>query len=82
MAIIIYTTDEAPQFRLIWSRGFAHPVHYVWYGDITHDGLSELVVVSAGGVHVMQVQLAHYIRCRCIQYMYIGAGFLSAVRPV
>ena len=42
-------------FRLMWSKAFAHPIHRVWYGDITHDGLSELVVLSAGGIHIMQV---------------------------
>ena len=51
----ITTSDAIPQFVLIWSRGFAHPLHSVWYGDLTNDGLSELLIVSTGGVHIMQV---------------------------
>ena len=43
------------QFKLIWRRSFAHPIHQVWYGDLTHDGLSELAVISMGGVHILQV---------------------------
>lgn len=27
----------------------------MWYGDLTHDGLSELAIVSTGGVHILQV---------------------------
>ena len=58
------STDDMPsdlgfhvrsQFKLIWRRSFAHPIHQVWYGDLTHDGLSELAVISMGGVHILQV---------------------------
>ena len=55
-----YTDDQtAPSFELVWQRGFAHPIHCVWYGDVTHDGLSELVVLSVGGVHILQVSATH-----------------------
>ena len=50
-----HVLDGRSEFKLVWSRGFSHPVHHVWYGDLTHDGLAELVVVSTGGVHIMQV---------------------------
>lgn len=46
---------SSPSFELVWERAFAYPIHRVWYGDLTHDGLSELVGVSMGGVHVLQV---------------------------
>lgn len=58
------STDDMPsdlgfhvrsQFKLIWQRSFAHPIHQVWYGDLTHDGLSELAIISMGGVHILQV---------------------------
>ncbi len=50
--------SSSPCFKLVWQRSFAHPLHCVWYGDITHDGLSELVVLSMGGVHILQVSVA------------------------
>ena len=40
----------------MWQRSFAHPLHCLWYGDLTNDGLCELVAVSMGGVHILQVQ--------------------------
>ena len=52
---------SSPSFEQVWQRGFAHPIHCVWYGDVTHDGLSELVVVSMGGVHILQVH-SHAVR--------------------
>ena len=30
----------------------------MWYGDLTHDGLSELTIVTTGGVHILQVSLS------------------------
>jgi len=41
----------------------------VWYGDLTHDGLSELAVVSMGGVHILQVcrfTASRFYRATCI----------------
>ena len=43
------------QFELEWQRSFAHPIHCLWYGDLTNDGLCELVIVSMGGIHILQV---------------------------
>ena len=45
-----------PGVELVWQHSFTHPVHCVWYGDLTHDGLSELAVVSMAGVHILQVR--------------------------
>ena len=28
----------------------------MWYGDLTHDGLSELTIVTTGGVHILASQ--------------------------
>ena len=42
--------------ELIWEREFAHPIHQVMYCDITGDGLSELVVLSSAGLHILQVK--------------------------
>ena len=38
----------------IWRKRLAHRVQCVWYGDLTHDGLAELAIVSTGGVHILQ----------------------------
>lgn len=67
---------RVPQFRLIWSRGFAHPVHCMWYGDLTHDGLRELIVVSTGGVHVLQVWW-YMLNCPSIVDVLISSMILS-----
>lgn len=40
----------------IWRQSLAHRIHCMWYGDLTHDGLSELAIVSTGGVHILQVR--------------------------
>lgn len=48
-------THTGGQYELVWYRSFAHPIHRLWYGDLTHDGLNELVILSTGGVHVLQV---------------------------
>lgn len=72
------STDDMPsdlgfhvrsQFKLIWQRSFAHPIHQVWYGDLTHDGLSELAIISMGGVHILQVS--------CFSFSYLH-GWLVA----
>ena len=34
---------------------FLTPYPWLWYGDLTGDGLRELAVVSMGGVHILQV---------------------------
>ena len=44
--------------ELIWEREFAHPIHQVMYCDITGDGLSELVVLSTAGLHILQHDLS------------------------
>ena len=41
--------------QLICQIGFAHPIHFVWTGDITCDGVSEIVVLSTAGIHILQV---------------------------
>lgn len=41
--------------ELICQIGFAHPIHFVWTGDITCDGVSEIVVLSTAGIHILQV---------------------------
>lgn len=41
--------------ELIYEIGFAHPIHFVWSGDITCDGVSEIVVLSTAGIHILQV---------------------------
>lgn len=41
--------------ELVWRRSFSHPIHGLWYGDLTRDGLSELAVLSMGGIHILQV---------------------------
>ena len=51
----IIVTDTM-MFRLLWQRSFAHPIHCLWYGDLTGDGLSEMVVVTMGGIHLLQVK--------------------------
>ena len=40
---------------LVWQHTLAHRIHCMWYGDLTHDGLSELAIVSTGGIHILQV---------------------------
>ena len=40
---------------LVWQHSLAHRIHCLWYGDLTHDGLSELAIVSTGGIHILQV---------------------------
>ena len=40
---------------LIWHHSLAHGIQCMWYGDLTHDGLSELAILSTGGVHILQV---------------------------
>ena len=47
--------------ELIWDRSFAYPVHGLWYGDLTGDGLSELAVLSTAGVHVLQVGATQFL---------------------
>ena len=42
---------------LVWRHSLAHRIHCMWYGDLTHDGLSELTIVTTGGVHILQVSL-------------------------
>ena len=46
--------------NLVWKHSLAHRIHCMWYGDLTHDGLSELAVVSTGGVHVLQVRATQH----------------------
>ena len=41
--------------ELVWERSFSHPIHSLWYGDLTRDGVSELAVLSMGGLHILQV---------------------------
>ena len=55
--IILYTDGDGMVADLIWQHSLAHRIHCMWYGDLTHDGLSELAIVSTGGVHVLQVTL-------------------------
>lgn len=59
--LLIYQTDptvsDSMSVRLLWQRSFAHPIHCLWYGDMTGDGLSEVVVVTMGGIHVLQHDL-------------------------
>ena len=43
---------------LVWRHSLAHRIHCMWYGDLTHDGLSELTIVTTGGVHILQVSLS------------------------
>ena len=40
---------------LVWQHTLVHRIHCMWYGDLTHDGLSELAIVSTGGIHILQV---------------------------
>ena len=41
--------------ELLWERGFAYPIYHIWIGDVTGDGLNEVVVLSSAGVHILQV---------------------------
>ena len=43
--------------ELIWRKSFSHPIHSLWYGDLTGDGVSELAVLSMGGLHLLQVSI-------------------------
>ena len=53
--LVLCLDNDAIAFELVWQRSFAHPLHCLWYGDLTNDGLCELVAVSMGGVHILQV---------------------------
>ena len=58
MIILVWThTDSDVLVDRIWHQSLAHRIHCMWYGDLTHDGLSELAIVSTGGVHILQVEL-------------------------
>ena len=49
---------------LVWQHSLAHRIHCMWYGDLTHDGLSELAVVSTGGIHILQVSSLQASQCQ------------------
>ena len=49
---------------LVWQHSLAHRIHCMWYGDLTHDGLSELAVVSTGGIHILQVSHLQAYQCQ------------------
>ena len=52
--------------ELVWERSFSHPIHGLWYGDLTRDGVCELAVVSMGGVHILQVRMYVMIVYTCM----------------
>ena len=66
--MVFVLDNDAIAFELVWQRSFAHPLHCLWYGDLTNDGLCELVAVSMGGVHILQV----YTLTRSLMYLYIN----------
>ena len=55
---------------LVWQHTLAHRIHCMWYGDLTHDGLSELAIVSTGGIHILQVSYLLLQLLTLCSYMY------------
>ena len=53
--VLLYLEGDVMVADLVWQHSLAHRIHCMWYGDLTHDGLSELAVVSTGGIHILQV---------------------------
>ena len=54
----MYVDDGEMVADLVWRHSLAHRIHCMWYGDLIHDGLSELTIVTTGGVHILQVSLS------------------------
>ena len=52
----VHVDGDGMRADLIWHHSLAHRIHCMWYGDLTHDGLSELAIISTGGVHILQVR--------------------------
>ena len=69
VSIVVFAlADDDGQYSacLKYEREFAHPLHKILYSDITGDGLSELVVLSTAGLHLLQVPTPVYplyIKC-------------------
>ena len=42
-------------FKLLWKKTFPDPIHAVDTVDATGDGLTEVALVSAKGLHLLQV---------------------------
>eukprot|EP00038_Savillea_parva_P002272 m.112473 g.112473 ORF g.112473 m.112473 type:complete len:558 (-) comp10783_c0_seq3:67-1740(-) len=47
-------TFEPARYRLQWQHRFAYPLYRMEQVDVTGDGISELVVLSMFGLHVLQ----------------------------
>eukprot|EP00123_Amoebidium_parasiticum_P022924 comp97953_c0_seq1/m.48686 comp97953_c0_seq1/g.48686 ORF comp97953_c0_seq1/g.48686 comp97953_c0_seq1/m.48686 type:complete len:736 (-) comp97953_c0_seq1:150-2357(-) len=46
-----------PSYNAVWEQTYAHPVYGLVYGDVTGDGVCELLVATTKGMHVMQHDL-------------------------
>ena len=53
--ILVYRLVPGRPAEIIWNRLQAHAVFWLEHVDCTGDGLRELVVLTAHGVHVLQV---------------------------
>ena len=61
---LLYVEGDVMVAYLVWQHSLAHRIHCMWYGDLTHDGLSELAVVSTGGIHILQVSRLQTSQCQ------------------
>ena len=48
---------EAKSLQPVWSRKFSAPIVKLKFLDLTGDGINEMVVVTTGGIHIMQSNL-------------------------
>ena len=62
--VLLYVEGDVMVADLVWQHSLAHRIHCMWYGDLTHDGLSELAVVSTGGIHILQVSHLQASQCQ------------------
>ena len=66
--VLLYVEGDVMVADLVWQHSLAHRIHCMWYGDLTHDGLSELAVVSTGGIHILQVSRLQASQCQLQLY--------------
>lgn len=47
-------------WKFVDQKSIPNPVHKLYYVDLTEDGVSELITVTAKGLHVYQVESVNF----------------------